>query len=120
MVTGFKSCQSLFPKATKIVVLGDMLELGNGAAEAHRKVGVECFNLLTPDLLITIGPQSREIAAGAISAGLTKDKVLSFEHVEQAIALPMRVFTKREVIYLKGSNAMNLKLLVAHLLEPRI
>lgn len=117
MLAGFNTCAKLYPKATKVVVLGDMLELGADSPKLHYEVGKNCFDLLAPDLLITVGSESKEIARGALDAGLSKEKLLSFEDVGQAQRMPNRVFTKRDVVYVKGSRGIALDKLVDTLLK---
>lgn len=52
-----------------VVVLGGMNELGHDAAEHHRAVGRQAAGL-APRLLVTVGDDAREVAAGARAAGL--------------------------------------------------
>lgn len=53
----------------RLVVLGGMNELGADAAEHHRAVGRQAAGL-APRLLVTVGDDAREVAAGARAAGL--------------------------------------------------
>lgn len=119
MINGFLSCQMRYPKEKKVVVLGDMLELGSDSINAHRLIGSECYRILKPTFVVAVGNESQEILAGAIDEGHPKDKVLSYSNVEQALSLPPAVFKECDVIYLKGSNAINLKRIVDNLLHGR-
>ncbi|NCC70222.1 UDP-N-acetylmuramoyl-tripeptide--D-alanyl-D-alanine ligase, partial [bacterium] len=53
----------------KIAVLGDMLELGASSESEHKKIGYRVQDL-DINLLITVGERSRDIARGAIEAGM--------------------------------------------------
>ena len=63
--------------AEKTLVLGEMLELGPGAEEFHRETGAFAADN-DPGLLITVGRLAEYMAEGAISAGLSPDRLLSF------------------------------------------
>src|SRR5207253_1550807 len=52
----------------RVVVLGDMKELGTRAVEAHRRVGRDAARRRI-DLLVAFGPLARDLAAGAREAG---------------------------------------------------
>ena len=117
MEAGLLSCQKLYAKQSRVAVLGDMLELGETSNAAHLALGGFCAKNFKPDLLITVGEAAKLIAAGAIEAGLPKDKVLSFDNASAAARLPDRVYTKRDVIFVKGSNAMGLAEIVQTLRE---
>ena len=51
----------------RVAVLGEMLELGEGSARAHRLVGERAGR--TVELLVAVGPSARLYAAGAAGAG---------------------------------------------------
>ncbi len=51
-----------------VAVLGEMLELGDASAEAHRAVGAHVAH--TADLLVAIGPTATDYADGALAAGM--------------------------------------------------
>lgn len=94
----------------KIVVLGDMLELGNETEAGHRQVGQKVAQIA--DLLITVGDRARFIAEEAIERGLAKDKVFDFLRAEEA-ALPLqREIKKGDIILIKGSQAMRMEKIV--------
>jgi UDP-N-acetylmuramoyl-tripeptide--D-alanyl-D-alanine ligase len=96
------------PSLRRLLVLGDMCELGATAAEAHRELGAAAA-AIAPALLITVGAQARLIADAARDAGLTNGAV----HVcattsEAAAALTARV-APGDCILIKGSRAMRLE-----------
>ena len=61
----------------RIAVLGDMLELGRHAKEAHRVVGERARRAC--DLLVTVGIRARTIAEAAIDAGMKESTVRQYE-----------------------------------------
>ena len=62
----------------KIAVLGDMLELGEHAAEEHLKLG-RAAKETGVDMLVVVGELAGLIARGAIDAGMPVSSVLEFD-----------------------------------------
>ena len=98
----------------KILVLGDILQLGKESKKIHKKIGklVSLFNI---DYLITIGKYSKYIKKEAQKNGIKrrctkhfKNEVKSRKHVKSLIK-------KNDVLLIKGSNGINLVNLVNYL-----
>jgi UDP-N-acetylmuramoyl-tripeptide--D-alanyl-D-alanine ligase len=97
----------------RIAVLGEMLELGDGTREAHLAVG-----RLVPahaDRLVAVGEGAREIASGAIEAGMDPALVDTPEDRGSARALLLRRATAGDTILVKASRGAALDELVADL-----
>lgn len=117
VAAGFYTLAKSHPNARKILILGDMLELGATSEEEHRRIGVLGVQTLDPHLLITVGPDARYMADAARSAGLAKNKVLSFDTVDDLLLQNMDFRSHGDVVYAKGSNSIRLSKLVDHLLQ---
>ncbi len=101
----------------KIAVLGDMLELGEHAIEAHLEIG-RAVKDCGIDLLFAVGELARLIARGAIDAGMPIAAVAEFEDSAQAAKeVPAKV-RERDVVLVKGSRAMKMERIVEGLLGP--
>lgn len=99
----------------KIAVLGDMLELGEHAIEAHLEIG-RAVKDCGVDLLIVVGELAKLIARGAIDAGMPIAAVAEFEDSAQAAKeVPAKV-RERDVVLVKGSRAMKMERIVEGLL----
>jgi UDP-N-acetylmuramoyl-tripeptide--D-alanyl-D-alanine ligase len=96
-----------------VAVLGEMLELGDAAAEAHRAVGAHAAR--TADLLIAIGPTAAEYEAGARSAGMAPQAIHAVADRQAAVELLLRELQPGDVVLLKGSRGAELDLLLAPL-----
>jgi UDP-N-acetylmuramoyl-tripeptide--D-alanyl-D-alanine ligase len=96
-----------------VAVLGEMLELGDAAVEAHRAVGAHAAG--TADVLIAIGPTAADYEAGARSAGMPADAVHRVADHAAATDLLLRELLPGDVILLKGSRGAALDLLLAPL-----
>jgi UDP-N-acetylmuramoyl-tripeptide--D-alanyl-D-alanine ligase len=99
--------------ARRIAVLGDMFELGDYAETGHRRTGSAAARAGL-DLLLTVGEMSsRWLAASAVEAGMSAEKI---ERMETAIAA--KTFLKQnlragDLILLKASRGMRLEALLS-------
>jgi alanine racemase len=64
---------ALFEDRLRVAVLGDMWDLGAYEAEAHRLAGRQAAAVA--DWLLVKGQRAQEIAAGALDAGLPRDRI---------------------------------------------
>jgi UDP-N-acetylmuramoyl-tripeptide--D-alanyl-D-alanine ligase len=97
----------------RIAVLGEMLELGGGSREAHRAVG-----RMVPDhadRLIAVGGGARDIAAGAIEAGMDPDSVETPGDAHAARAAVVASASPGDTILVKASRGAALDALVEEL-----
>lgn len=100
----------------KVAVLGDMLELGKFSAEAHREAGRRAA-AAGVELLITVGKQARETAAGAVEAGLDQERVLGCETAEEAAEECAARVRPNDLVLLKGSRGVRLERVAEALLR---
>ncbi len=70
--------------ARRVLVLGDMAELGPLAGELHFEIGAEAARAGV-DLLVLVGELSKASAAGALESGLALDRIVHCGDVEDAI-----------------------------------
>ncbi len=106
------------PPSRKIAVLGDMLELGHEAVDAHHQIGrlVADQHL---DFLITVGRTSRLIGVAAQHRGLDHEKIAHVDTAEEAGLLVQSMLQKGDVVLVKGSQAMRMEKVVKELMaEP--
>ena len=94
----------------RVAVLGEMLELGKGAASGHREVGVAAA--ATCDLLVVVGPGAVGIAAGARGAGLDASRIIEARDPEAALDVLRRRLRDGDVVLVKASRGVELDLLV--------
>ncbi|MSR70844.1 hypothetical protein EXS62_02285 [Candidatus Kaiserbacteria bacterium] len=101
----------------RIAVLGDMLELGRHSAVEHRKVGAHAAR--TTDLLITIGFRARDIAQGALDAGMPDKNILQFEDAGKAGEELQNLLQAGDCILVKGSQSIRTERVVEEVMaEP--
>ena len=94
----------------KIAVLGDMLELGDAAEEAHRRIGRRVAELGFA-ALVTYGPQSRWIHAAAEAAGCP---VCCHAETHEVAAEHLRTLLRDgDTVLFKGSRGMKMEAVIA-------
>ena len=94
----------------KAAVLADMLELGDFAHQGHREVG-EYARSHGVELLVAVGPLSKEIAAGY------GEGAVWFETNQQAIEYLKGTLRPGDALLVKGSRGMATDQIVAALKE---
>jgi UDP-N-acetylmuramoyl-tripeptide--D-alanyl-D-alanine ligase len=102
---------SRLPAIRKVAVLGDMLELGDGAAVFHEQAG-RLAAQSGWNLLVTVGPLSRSMAAGARSAGMAPDRIFSFQNSDEAAAHIPGLLREGDLVLVKGSRGMKTETIV--------
>lgn len=120
MKAGIDTLKSHYNSHKIILVLGDMLELGEKELEEHASLGMLAANL-DPEYLLTVGKLSERTYNAAISAGFPKSHATHCTNVEEAIV--KFKFIQNEVkpggrhldiLYVKGSNSIGLDKLVSY------
>ncbi|HYN85915.1 MAG TPA: UDP-N-acetylmuramoyl-tripeptide--D-alanyl-D-alanine ligase [Pyrinomonadaceae bacterium] len=89
----------------KLVVAGEMLELGPGAASLHREAGREIANLGV-DVLWGVRGLASEIVAGAREAGMAEEATRLFESSDEAAAALADELREGDLVLVKGSRGV--------------
>ena len=109
MAAALETTANLYEGRT-IAVLGDMLELGDAAEEAHRRIGrrVAEFGFAA---LVTYGPQSRWIHTAAEAAGCP---ICCHAETHEAAAEHLRTLLRDgDTVLFKGSRGMKMEAVIA-------
>ncbi len=109
MIQALDTLKSIRPKRA-IAVLGDMLEIGKYTLEAHEAVGKRAAQSV--DLLITVGMRGKIIAEGAARAGMQKQKIFSFDTLDETTLFLEEHMKKGDVVLVKGSQAVRMEKIV--------
>jgi UDP-N-acetylmuramoyl-tripeptide--D-alanyl-D-alanine ligase len=101
----------------KIVVLGDMLELGKYSSSEHKRVGG-----LVPevaDVLFTVGVRARQIAEGALAKGLSDATVFQYDDLARAGRELQTFLASGDVVLVKASQGIRAERIVEEVMaEP--
>ncbi|WP_154990946.1 UDP-N-acetylmuramoyl-tripeptide--D-alanyl-D-alanine ligase [Priestia megaterium] len=99
----------------KILVLGDMLELGDQEKEFHKEVG-EFIQAEKIDYVLTYGPLSVEIEQGAKN-NFAEDKVIHFEEKDELVEKLTAITTREDVVLVKASRGMKLEEVISKMMH---
>jgi len=92
------------PVKKRIVVLGDILELGDYSKEVHTKIG-EKIKKFKIDTVITYGKASNNIYNELEDSQINRYKV---ENKDEILDIIDKEMTDKTLIYIKASNGMKL------------
>lgn len=98
----------------KVVIAGDMLELGRRELEEHFRIG-KIVAKSDIDLLITIGKLSRNIIEGALEEGMKKNSIYHFENSSEAAEKIAKLIEKNDLVLVKGSHGIHTEVVVEKL-----
>jgi UDP-N-acetylmuramoyl-tripeptide--D-alanyl-D-alanine ligase len=96
--------------------LGDMLELGEGAAADHRALG-RLAARRGLDLLVIYGNFRQEVAEGAAEAGLTPERIFPVERRMEGARILRETLAPGDWLLVKGSRSMHMEGLIERLEE---
>ena len=99
------------PAGRRVMIVGDMLELGDEAEALHRRAGRD-LAAKGIDLLVCVGPLGRYIAQGAAEGGA---RVETFADGDAAAAGIATRVCAGDTVLVKGSRGMALERLIAPL-----
>jgi UDP-N-acetylmuramoyl-tripeptide--D-alanyl-D-alanine ligase len=96
--------------------LGDMLELGPGAADDHRELGRRAARLGV-DLLVVYGKHRLDVADGAREGGLAPDRLFPVATRAEGAAILRQNLTPGDWLLVKGSRSTHMEGLIDRLEE---
>ena len=102
---------SMYEGKKKIAVLGDMYELGKYSESGHYKTGANAYRLKV-DRLIAVGELAKDIAKGAIDAGMAKENVFWTTSTQEATNILRQMIDSESVVLVKGSRGMRMEEIV--------
>ena len=106
-VTGFRR---------KILVLGEMLELGPESPNLHRQVGRVSAST-RPDLVVAVGEGAQGLVEGAVKAGLKADRICHFTGACAAADFLTGQVRGGDLVLVKGSRGVRMDRIVGKLKE---
>jgi UDP-N-acetylmuramoyl-tripeptide--D-alanyl-D-alanine ligase len=102
------------PRGRKVLVMGDMLELGPVEGALHREAGKRAASTGV-NLLVAVGPLSRQSAESARRGGV--QEVHLYSDAKKAAASIGEYLRDGDMIVVKGSRGMRLERVVEALIE---
>lgn len=92
----------------RVACLGDMKELGTISDKAHLDTG-KIIPDYKVDCLITVGESAKLMAEGAVSVGMDRSMIYSFDNNESLKEKLYDIIKENDVILLKASRSMKLE-----------
>ena len=99
----------------KIVVLGDMLDLGSFSEEAHRKIGQAVGKVA--DRLFLHGKYANFVLEGAVAAGLSIDNISVHTNLEDLARAVKEIVKRGDYLLFKASRIVELDKVAAQFFE---
>jgi len=107
----------VLPASRRLVLLGDMTQLGDYAEEGHRLVGRRCAEVA--NLLVTRGELARIAADEALSRGMPRSKVHITFAAEDATRVLKEVLRTGDLLLVKGGSEARLEAITRELLQDQ-
>jgi UDP-N-acetylmuramoyl-tripeptide--D-alanyl-D-alanine ligase len=92
----------------RLLVFGDMLELGAETISAHRQLGAAAAKT-GADYLLACGDQAEQVARGAIEAGLSRHRIARCRDLESLLTVLDCWLEPQDVLLVKGSRGMRME-----------
>ncbi len=115
MEMALETLAELKGKGRAIVVLGDMLELGEFAEEAHREIGRKVQEL-SIDFLLALGEWAPVVVESAMRSGVPSERAKVLENYAEAISILKKEMKEGDWILVKGSRRMGMEKVVEALM----
>lgn len=112
-ISGLEAFFSVASDKKRVLVLGDMLELGSESSKMHYEIG-HLLGKYEFDTCYLIGSEIEQMCKGALDAGVASDKFDLFPNIEDALEKISSNF-ENKFIFLKGSRGIGLEKLIDRL-----
>lgn len=103
----------------KIVVLGDMLELGEYSKNLHEDIGKYICEKKQIDYLLTVGEKTEDLCASAVINGFNKDNCIHFDDQESLIKYLKTLISEDGLILVKGSQGARMERVVKEIMQDK-
>jgi len=117
MIAALDTISEIDVVGEKIVVLGDMLELGTFSIDEHVHIGR--YAAKKADFLITVGLRAKGIAEGANKARMAKKRMVHFNTSEEAAVFLKDKVQDGDLVLVKGSQGVRMERITETLLRDK-
>jgi UDP-N-acetylmuramoyl-tripeptide--D-alanyl-D-alanine ligase len=111
MGVALNTLKELQDQGRAAAALGDMLELGNGAAQAHRDLG-HMAAAAGLDFLVIYGSFNKEVAQGAEEGGLAPEQIMLVNSQGEGARMLQNFLQPGDWLLVKGSRSMHMEGLI--------
>jgi UDP-N-acetylmuramoyl-tripeptide--D-alanyl-D-alanine ligase len=103
-----KTLRGLQGSRKAVVILGDMLELGDRSEEWHQEIGDLLADSDIQDLFLK-GSLTKAVAAGAIRMGFPAERIAFFDDPEEVVSSLRSRLKRGDWVLIKGSRRMKME-----------
>jgi UDP-N-acetylmuramoyl-tripeptide--D-alanyl-D-alanine ligase len=114
MKQAIEALKDMTAEGRKILIAGDMLELGNLSGRFHHLVGRQAAESGI-DLIVAVGKLAEHIVRGAQEAGMSEKKLKMCNLTKEVCETISNLIRKGDTILVKGSRAMKMEQIVEEL-----
>lgn len=118
LLSSLKSLKKMNRKKRKVLILGEMRELGAFSDALHDEIGDYLVDWIANEkdslLVVTVQGDAKRISDRVISSGL-KTETRHFSDVHEVIPQLSKILQPADIIFLKGSRGVKLDLVLPHL-----
>jgi len=100
----------------KILILGDMLELGDEEVKSHKTLGKKIAEL-QPDYFVAVGSRMEEAVQAYLKNSKNQENVMVFENAKEAKALMEGLIQPGDLVLVKGSRGVKMEEIVKVLIS---
>ncbi|HGJ64368.1 TPA: UDP-N-acetylmuramoyl-tripeptide--D-alanyl-D-alanine ligase [bacterium] len=104
--------KSLKCDGKKVLVVGDMLELGEYSDRFHGEIGNYIGKSGSAEILITMGEKAVRIAESAINSRMKKDQVIVCQNNSEVAENLSKILKQGDIALIKGSRGMKMEQIV--------
>ncbi len=114
MQAAFRTVSAAKRSGRFIAVLGEMLELGDAAAEKHEELGRNAV-LAGASKIFAAGPSAEIVKKGALLAGMKRDSIVTASTSDELKEVVMAEAATGDIVLIKGSRGMKMERIAEHL-----
>jgi UDP-N-acetylmuramoyl-tripeptide--D-alanyl-D-alanine ligase len=93
----------------RIVVCGDMGELGDASIELHVEAGKQMVDVARADMVIACGQFAQNVVEGARKAGMSRMRAIPCNTVEDVVPYLRHAMLPGDAVLMKGSRMMGME-----------
>ena len=98
----------------RIVLLGDMADVGDDMLLLHRQLGNQIVTLCGADMLIACGDHAGDVVAAARAAGMPSRQAIACRTPEEAPPYLGQIILPGDVVLVKGARVLGMQIGRAH------
>ena len=103
----------------RIIVLGDMLELGETSEQYHLQIGRQLAEIKF-DFAALVGPESRHTLQAAKQAGIAPSKLMHFDTAVSCAHALVKSIRPGDLVFVKGSRGIGLEAVLAEIQKSQV